>query len=55
MTSVVVSSFLPCRLPGTSSVESTEHTLLADFTVNSKTEFSAIKGEIDQQEKLIKN
>lgn len=55
MTSVVASSFLSCRLPGTSSVKNTVHTLLSFFIVNSKTEFSAIKGEIDQQEKLIKN
>lgn len=54
MTSVVVSSFLSCRWPGT-SVKNTVHTLLSTFIVNSKTKFSALKGEIDQQEKLIKN
>lgn len=54
MTSVVVSSFLSCRWPGT-SVKNTVHTQLSTFIVNSKTKFSALKGEIDQQEKLIKN
>lgn len=54
MTSVVVSSFLSCRRPGT-SVKNTVHTQLSTFIVNSKTKFSALKGEIDQQEKLIKN